>query len=402
MNNLASCAAAFLALAVTFGANAQDPSCGKNHYILSGGAATWVATGSLNVARSAHTATLLPDGKVLVVGGFTDSSTGVVTLDSAELYDPATRSWTFTGSLAQPRAGHAATLLPNGRVLVVGGGLGTETAGTAELYDPATGAWTPTGSLNTPREAFTATLLATGKVLVAGGVDSSDETLRSAELYDPVTETWSYTEALLWPRLLHTATALQDGRVLVVGGWDSDFNQLSIAAAELYDPVAGTWSSALPLSQARAFHTATGLEDGRVLVAGGYQSVPTRSGYRIPTALAGAEVFDPITDTWQEVANMNESHEGHTATLLPDGEVLVAGGAKWGPYGTISGTEGYESTTATWTPIGNLVFARSGHTATLLLDGTVLVAGGDYWQSPRNVSLNSAELYVGSAIVGCQ
>src|SRR6266536_2532792 len=139
---------------------------------------TFDNTGSLGTARHSHTATLLPNGKVLVAGGF--NSSGI--LASAELYDPASGTWTATGSLGTPRRSHTATLLPNGKVLVAGG-LSTSVVASAELYDPASGTWTATGSLGTARFSHTATLLPNGKVLLAGG-DNDSGVLASAKLYD--------------------------------------------------------------------------------------------------------------------------------------------------------------------------------------------------------------------------
>jgi N-acetylneuraminic acid mutarotase len=395
----ASCAAAVFALAVSFAANAQDETCDRNHYILDypvpPSSAAWIATGNLNLARSGHTATLLADGRVLVAGGV---GTGPAALASAEIYDPATEQWTFTGNLTKPRVGHTATLLPSGKVLVIGGDGGLEpTAGTAELYDPATGGWTATSAPNTRRWAFTATLLNTGKVLVTGGVDIDDNTLVSGELYDPATDTWSYTGRLVIGRFFHTATPLQDGRVLVVGGWFDDLYQASMSAVELYDPVAGTWSSAARLSQARSFHSATTLQDGRVLVAGGYQhdqdSNQDPTGFFTnPTSLDGAELFDPATGTWTIVDNLSRAREGHTATLLPDGEVLVVGGFDWTARQGVTGAELYEVATAAWLDGGSS--SPTGSTATLLPNGTVLFAGGEVEFIGATTSLNSAELYI--------
>ena len=164
---------------------------------------TWSSTGSLSTARWFHTATLLPNGKVLVAGGLND---GTGPLSSAELYDPAKGSWGTTGSLGTARREHTATLLPNGKVLVVGGYNG-EFLSSAELYDAATGSWSSTGSLGTPRWFHTATLLPNGKVLVVGGGNSSGP-LSSAELYDPATGSWSNTGSLGTAREQHTATLL--------------------------------------------------------------------------------------------------------------------------------------------------------------------------------------------------
>ena len=154
-------------------------------------------TGNLVTARFFHTATLLPNGKVLVAGGLHDGST----LASAELYDPASGTWTATGSLATARDHHTATLLPNGKVLVAGGFDGSVALASAELYDPASGTWTATGSLATARYGHTATLLPNGKVLVAGGLTDSGS-LASAELYDPASGTWTATGSLATARCL--------------------------------------------------------------------------------------------------------------------------------------------------------------------------------------------------------
>lgn len=395
---IATCAATLLALVAAFGVHAQAVDCGKNHYILEQQVPAWVPTGNLNVPRSGHTATLLPDGKVLVAGGM-DSA--FAALASAELYDPATGGWSPTGSLVAPRRVHTATLLPSGKVLVVGGDsidapperLGL--TGSAELYDPISGSWSPTGSLNIQRGAFTATLLSTGNVLVAGGVGDSDETLHSAELYDPATGTWGFTGNLVSPRFFHTATPLLDGRILVVAGWDDDFFQTVTSAVELYDPLAGSWSSAASLDKGRVFHTATRLQDGRVVVAGGYASNPPAGfGQYVPTSFDTADLFDPIGGTWTSAGNLGFAREGHTATLLRGGEVLVAGGFDWNSRLDVDGAEVYEAASATWTETATLGSARLRHTATLLPDGKVLVAGGTFvTPAYENIPLGSAELY---------
>ncbi len=190
----------------------------------------WTATGSMATPRFNHTATLLPNGQVLVAGGF---EFGVGTLAGAELYDPATGMWRATGSMNTPRWVHTATLLPNGQVLVAGGIVelfSTYTA-SAELYDPATGVWTATGSMTTKRGVQTATLLPNGQVLVAGGRDG-DTFFTSAELYDSATGMWTATGSMATPRFVHTATLLPDGQVLVAGG--DNFTDGFLASAELY------------------------------------------------------------------------------------------------------------------------------------------------------------------------
>ncbi|MDR3100286.1 MAG: putative Ig domain-containing protein, partial [Paraburkholderia sp.] len=232
-----------------------------------GAVATWLPGDSLDSARAFHTATLLPDGKVLVAGG--RGTDGI--LASAELYDPTTATWSTTGNLHTARAGHTATLLPDGRVLVAGG---VDANGnhlfSAELYDPAAGTWSQTGSLNVARLFHTATLLPDGEVLAAGGGGSNGNNLTTAELYDPATGTWSMTGAMTEGRENHTATLLQNGQVLVAGGGPA-FTVTGTPGLETYDPATGTWTSVHNSSVVVSVvnHTATLLPSGKVLIAGG-------------------------------------------------------------------------------------------------------------------------------------
>ena len=267
----------------------------------------WEYTGSLKTARFHHTATLLPDGRVLVAGG----EDRLYALASAELYDPATGTWSDTGSLNTARDSHTATLLPNGKVLVAGGGETDLYSASAELYNPATGSWSPTGSFDTGRIFHTATLLANGKVLVAGGRDPRLVELASADLYNPATGTWSATGSLNTARYDHTATLLRNGMVLVAGG-----NPDELDSAELYDPATGTWSVTDSLNDGRADHVETLLPNGMVLVAGG-------TNFEIDTA----ELYDPATGTWSLTGSLNTMRKDHAATLLLNGMVLVTGGA---------------------------------------------------------------------------
>ena len=189
----------------------------------------WRRAGTLNTNHYAHTATLLQNGLVLVAGGIELHFNAHA---SAELYDPASRTWTATGSLDSKRYLHTATLLQNGMVLIVGG-FDTPDGGIisarAELYDPASGTWTSTGSLDTARYAHTATLLPNGMVLVAGGVGNTNPWLASAELYDPASGIWTGTGNLNIARVFHTATLLPNGMVLVAGGNDIHDNNSASA-----------------------------------------------------------------------------------------------------------------------------------------------------------------------------
>ncbi|MEP6636271.1 MAG: kelch repeat-containing protein [Acidobacteriota bacterium] len=346
---------------------------------------SWTFTGTLNTGRSGHTATVLTNGKVLVVGGVTTGDF----LDTAELYDPATGTWSTAGRLRAGRYLHTATLLPNGKVLVSGGISSTAppefgVTTSSELYDPATGTWSATGNLNTARFWYTATLVANGKVLVVGGAHNP-LVLDSAELYDPATGAWTVTGNLNAARYGHTATLLQNGKVLVTGGSDDGDLSSTLASAELYDPAMGTWSNAANLNRSRALHTATLLPDGKVLVAGGYDSPPV--------SLNRAELFDPATGTWSNTRNLIAARDSHTATLLPNGQVLVAGGDDWNAPSrpaTLNSAELYEPATGVWSNTAQINTARYSHTVALLQNGKVLVAGGF---NNTNGTLNSAELY---------
>jgi WD40 repeat protein len=342
--------------------------------------ASWTATGSMHSSVTG-TATLLPNGKVLVASA---TSYGTNQDTTAELYDPATGSWTATGHMLIPEGGGTATLLRDGRVLAVGGRDG---GAAAELYDPATGSWSLTGSMTTGRSGFSATLLQDGRVLVAGGTweapPGNDGALASAEVYDPATGTWARTGSMIKARFLQTATLLPDGKVLVAGGLGT--NRLGqdpppLASAELYDPGTGTWTATGKMTTVRVDHTATLLRDGRVLVTGG-------NG-------ASAELYDPTSATWARTGSrVTAAAVRFTATLLPDGRVLLAGGwnlqldAEQNPI-AVASAELFDPGSGTWTATVSMTIPRMGHMATLLPDGRVLVAGYAVG-SPRA----SAELY---------
>jgi len=278
---------------------------------------SWTTTTPL---PSAHrlSATLLGTGEVLVVA---DDPFGSVT-PTNYLYGEASANWKEAGPPSRVRYSPAVTLLPSGDVLMAGGYDGhccsgpTGTFNTAELYNRNSNSWTPTAGMAAARISHTATLLTAGKVLVTGGLIRDPVTPhRSAEIYDPVTHTWLQTGSLATPRFSHTATLLPSGEVLVVGGFLT--LSIALASAEIYNPASGTWSLTAPMPIARGNHTATLLPSGRVLVAGGDNGIER---------LDSSQIYDPATRAWSNAGRMINARKQHTATLLTSGLILVAGG----------------------------------------------------------------------------
>ena len=285
--------------------------------------ASFINTGSLNTSREWHTTTLLLNGSVLVAGGKTALSFGAGALNTSELYNPSSGTCSIAGSMSTNRFCHTATILMNGKVLVVGGRVPVYlpspqyvSLSTTELYDPNTGVWSATGTMNTIRGSHSATLLLNGMVLVAGGYTTNGNSYTAtAELYNPTSGTWTPTGSMHTSRAEHTATLLPNGKVLVVGGIYGSGGYNS-STAELYDPATGTWTVTGSLNTGRRNHTTTLLPNGKVLVAGGFND-PFTSAY------SSVELYDPALGTWSITGSLHVGRYLHSATLLPNGNVLV-------------------------------------------------------------------------------
>jgi hypothetical protein len=341
---------------------------------------------AMTTPRANAAAIRLRDGRVLICGGTATGEVGGV-LSSAELFDPAAQTFTPTGSMTVARAGQTITMLRDGRVLLTGGvqnaGFRSELS-SAEIYDPAAGTFNATGSMTVPREGHTATMLRDGRVLVAGGSDNGIHTLDSAEIYDPSSGTFYRTGHLHQPRVAHVAALLGSGQVLIAGGGRGGMpgGYISYDTAELYDPASGRFSAIFPhMKSDRVGAAAVKLNDGRVLIVGGKSGRMMTSRVRnlgSLTPLNTAEVYDPEAGAFVRTGDMSAPHYLATATILDNGNVLVVGG--WTIRGPVvvgmRDAEVYMPETNAFSHVGQTNVARLTNTATLLNDGEVLIAGG--------------------------
>jgi N-acetylneuraminic acid mutarotase len=336
----------------------------------------WTATPPMSTTRALvpGTSTVLANGKVLVAGGYNLSYHA-----TAELYDPATNTWSNAGSFVGARQSHTLTLLANGKVLLAGGYNGSNSLASASIYDPALNSWTAAASMNTARNAHAAARLPNGKVLVAGGYDASSTATASAEVYDPTTNTWAVTGSLLTARYYSAGVVLPDGRYFVAGGTNAGFNMT--ATAEIYNPATGTWSSAAPMAAARQHFTLTLLNNGSAMAIAG------------EGATSSAEIYTPATNTWAPAAPLGVSRYYHTAALMGSGNVLVAGGIGSGGN-EISSAEIYNPANNSWTAAPNMSTPRAYHGSAALSNGKVLVFAG----YTGSTYLSSAEIFSNGAL----
>jgi hypothetical protein len=325
---------------------------------------------------------------VLVVGGLGPQ---FETLASAEIFDPGTLSWSVVpAQLHEARSRHIAALLPDGRVLVAGGRNSSGSMTSVEIFDPATMSFTVTAPMNVARDNFGAEVLEDGRVLVAGGIslDGSPGKVeeRSVEIFDPATETWSFADSFHQYRWDTKLARLADGRILTAGG-DSAAGHRGIPTAEIYDPAADLWNMAQPMSLARREHTLTTLAGGLRILAVGGNTHPQDA----LVLTATCELYDANTGNWSVVGSLALARFLHTATLLPDGRVLVVGGRVFTPsFAALASAEIFDPTTGLFSSAGDLAIGRDSHTATALLDGSVLIVGGV--DTPVN-AVGPVELY---------
>ena len=340
-------------------------------------AAEFVRTGALREGRDMAMAATLPDGRVLVTGGVGLDEQGIgIYLATSELFDPQTNTFKPTGAMTEGRDGNATlTLLANGKVLVTGG-TGHDAGGqnialaSAEVYDPASGQFQRTANdMSHARFFHAATLLADGRVLVMGGW-GTDERLESADIYDPATDRFTRTGDMTVERNSHTATTLSDGRVLVAAGLSTDAEILS--SAEIYDPATGQFSVTGPLAKPRYMATASRLADGRVLVGGGMDNGEWR-----PIG----EIYDPSTGLFSTTGALHWSRSDHAQSSMPDGRVLFTAGVT--DEGPSRRAERYDPATGKFILVANKLLGRARAATAVLNDGRVLVAGGNRpWEPP--------------------
>jgi hypothetical protein len=319
--------------------------------------------------RSGHTATLLRDGRVLIAGGMRRNQDFYKT---AEIYDPSREDFKKTGDMTVQRVGHVAVLLRSGQVLIAGGWIGRDTTDTAEVYDAATGRFTPIAHMTRKRAHPSATLLSNGDVLIVGGTENDGpyDGVGDAEIFHTSSMTFTRTSPTKQARVAHTATLLSDGRVLIVGGKHERVH----ASAELFDPKTQTFTETGPLHTARYKHTAALLSDGRVLIAGGSDERDWRG------TMNSAELYDPKTGKFTLTASLAASRFKlpDEAVILQSGQVLIAGGSKQ--------VEVYDPATSRFvTASGELSESWHYMSETRLRDGRVLLAGG-YPDSDRATS----------------
>jgi hypothetical protein len=344
---------------------------------------TWTASPDLVSIRGTTTAVVLKDGRALAIGG----GVGQQAVAAVEVFDPNSGVWSATTPMNHPRRGHQAVVLGDGRVMVAGGIHEGELLSSVEIFDPGSSRWTTVAPLSVPRLGNTLTLLNNGNVLVTGGTSAENaagtggnQTIRpdaTAEIYNVANNRWTTTSgAMSTPRFEHTATALDDGRVLIAGGQGPPIAGVAgaLASTEIYDPAVDSFRKSNDMGDARFNHSAVKLPDRTVMVVGG------AGGQNGDTSLSTAEVFNPGDGGWTNVGALTGSRSGHIATAFPDGRVLVAGGETItrGNRRSLNTAEIFAIDRREWRSAGQMNCPRSEASAALLGDGSVLVVAGDF------------------------
>ena len=377
------------------------------------GGESWFSAAPMRQPRAGQTANLLPDGDVLVAGGYNGFIEEVggshTNLATAELFDPSTGTWTAAPSLLVARSFQNSVSLKDGRVLLIGGWeSSSDSPPTAEIYDPRSNSWTVTPIPAELQSVSSATLLPSGWVFLLGdfGPTGYESTQRGA-LYDPATNAWEPTSHPKHPRADETVLTLANGDVMTAGGdiTEGTWPETHIVVektVEEYDPNTNTWTELAPMEHARASETATVMPEGKVLVTGGVDEMSLfESSYY---AVNSTEMYDPHANSWTARAPMNLARDSHSATLLPDGDVLVAGGGDCGEKYCLGGGRGpaddccaassaevFDPATDAWTFTGPELTGTE-HTATVLANGGVLVTGGNLEPVAMH-ELNTAEVF---------
>jgi WD40 repeat protein len=329
------------------------------------------AAGALLTSHSFHSSTLLPDGKIFIGGDSDVLSDGKVT----ETYDVATGTSVRGPDLLLARYGHAGVLLPSGQVLIVGGYLGGTdgTTDTTDVYDPSSDTILAGPILPQASAYQSIAVLPDGSIVVAGGRDPNNIfAVDTVLIYDPSGGSFNSAGMLAYSVAGSSSTVLTDGRLLFAGGFGLIFKGELVSASEIYDPSLRQSVGSADMSVCREFHTATLLSNGTVLVAGGEASSPSPCSFETspsPSPSSTMEIYDAVKGTFTRTGDMTTARVSHTATLLPNGKVLIVGGGS-------PTAEVYDPDTGVSTPTATMSASRSGHTATLLPDGRVVIIGG--------------------------